>query len=78
VWDGGCGWRGSGSLDVGGFGIGNAAAFPWQAVAEVEYAFTARWSPVAGYRHLSVDRSVGGRDRNQVISGNLIGVRARV
>lgn len=77
VWDIGNGWRGAAFLDAGGFGIGSASELSWQAVAEVEYAFSDRWSALFGYRHLSIDRPANGRTRKLEISGPVIGVRAR-
>lgn len=70
-------WRGAVSLDAGGFGIGRASDFSWQATAEVEYAFSDRWSGLLGYRHLSIDRPAEGRARKLDLSGPVIGVRAR-
>ncbi len=77
VWAFGQGWRGAVSLDAGGFGIGSASDLSWQATAEVEYAFSDRWSALVGYRHLSIDRPANRRTRKLDISGPVIGVRAR-
>ena len=77
VWDIGDGWRGAIALDAGGFGIGNASDLSWQAVAELEYGFSDRWSVLFGYRHLSIDRPIDGREMKLELSGPLIGVRAR-
>ncbi len=70
-------WRGAVSFDAGGFGIGGASDLSWQAVAEVEYRFADTWSAVAGYRHLSIDRPLRGRDVDLEISGLILGVRTR-
>lgn len=68
-------WRAATSLDVGGFDLGDASDLSWQAVAEVEYRFADTWSAITGYRHLSIERPLGGRDVTLDISGPYIGVR---
>lgn len=77
VWNLGGGWRRTGSLDAGGFGIGSASVLSWQAVAEVEYAFSDRWSAIAGYRHLSVGPARRGAGPHAGDLRPVIGVRAR-
>jgi hypothetical protein len=42
--------------DVGGFGIGSASTFTWQAMGMVNYRLGERWTMHAGYRALSIDR----------------------
>jgi len=57
----GIGFRG----DIGGFGIGDAAQFSWQAAAEFAFRVSRRVAIVAGYRILEYDTIVGqGEDRN--------------
>lgn len=77
VFESGVGWRGAASVDAGGFSIGSASDLSWQATAEVEYAFSNRWSGLVGYRHLSIDRPTDGQTRKLTLSGPMIGVRAR-
>ena len=51
--------------DIGGFGIGDAARFSWQAAAEVGFRASRRVVVFAGYRVLAYDTIVGeGTDRN--------------
>lgn len=51
--------------DVGGFGIGNAAQFSWQASAEFGFRVSQRVTIVGGYRILEFDTIEGtGLDRN--------------
>ena len=53
--------------DIGGFGIGNAAQFTWQAEGTLGYRFTQRFSLLVGYRVLSFDTVEGsGFDKNGV------------
>ena len=53
--------------DIGGFGIGNAAQFTWQAEGTLGYRFTERFSLLVGYRVLSFDTVEGsGFDKNGV------------
>ena len=57
----GIGFRG----DIGGFGIGDAAQFSWQASAELAFRVSRRVAIVAGYRILEYDTVAGqGEDRN--------------
>jgi len=51
--------------DVGGFGIGNAAQFSWQATAEFGFRVSKRVTIFGGYRALDYDTIEGhGLDRN--------------
>lgn len=51
--------------DIGGFGIGGAAQFSWQASAELGFRVSKRIAVVAGYRILEYDTVAGrGEDRN--------------
>ena len=45
--------------DIGGFGIGNAAQFTWQATADVAFRLSPMFSVYAGYRALSHDTVEG-------------------
>ena len=51
--------------DVGGFGIGDAAEFSWQAAAEIGFRVSRRVMLFAGYRVLAYDMVTGeGTNRN--------------
>ena len=51
--------------DIGGFGIGDAAEFSWQAAAEIGFRVSRRVAIVAGYRVLAYDMVTGeGTNRN--------------
>ena len=51
--------------DIGGFGIGDAAQFSWQASAKLGFRVSKRVAILAGYRILEYDTAVGeGADRN--------------
>ena len=51
--------------DIGGFGIGDAAQFSWQASAKLGFRVSKRVAILAGYRILEYDTVVGeGADRN--------------
>ncbi len=51
--------------DIGGFGIGDAAEFSWQAAVEVGYRLSKRVVILGGYRWLDFDTITGeGEDRN--------------
>jgi hypothetical protein len=57
----GIGFRG----DIGGFGIGNAAQFSWQAAGQLGFRLSRRVAIIAGYRILEYDTIVGeGENRN--------------
>lgn len=57
----GIGFRG----DIGGFGIGDAAEFSWQAQLGLGYKLSQKISLIAGYRWLAFDTVTGeGEDRN--------------
>ena len=51
--------------DVGGFGIGDAAQFSWQAEVEFGYRVSKRVAIIGGYRVLKYDTVTGrGEERN--------------
>jgi hypothetical protein len=59
--------------DVGGFGLGNASDLSWQAYGGLGYRFNERWLMQVGYRHLSIEKDLGGRETNVDQSGLLVG-----
>ena len=66
-------WFFNAFADVGGFGIGDASDLSWQAYGGLGYRFNDRWSMQAGYRHLSIEKDLGGRDTTLDLSGLLVG-----
>jgi opacity protein-like surface antigen len=70
-------WFFNGFADVGGFGLGDASDLSWQVYAGVGYHFNDTWSIQGGYRYLSIDKDIDGRDTRLELYGPLIGVTAR-
>ena len=68
-------WYATAFVDVGGFGIDSDLT--WQVVGTVDYHISDRWSVRMGYRHMSTDRTSGGRDIKLDLSGPIIGATAR-
>jgi len=65
AWDMSYRWGIVFSGDIGGFGIGNAAQFSWQATAEFGFRVSRRVTIFGGYRALDYDTVTGeGTDRN--------------
>jgi opacity protein-like surface antigen len=68
--------------DVGGFGIGDAARFSWQAAGEVGFRVSRRTTIIGGYRILDYDTVEGdGQERNGTDlrqNGPIIGVGIRL
>jgi hypothetical protein len=66
-WDMSSRWNIGFRGDIGGFGIGDAAEFSWQAAAEVGFRVSRRVTIFAGYRVLDYDTVTGeGADRNGI------------
>lgn len=61
------------SGNIGGFGIGSASKFSWEALAFLNWHFGERWSFAVGYRGIGVDRSGGSTSTDIVIHGPLLG-----
>lgn len=61
--------------DVGGFD-GNSDS-SWQAVAILGYRFNDRWSVQGGWRQLSIEKEIEGRDTSLDLGGPLLGFTAR-
>ena len=63
--------------DVGGFGIGNASEFTWQAAAYLSWKVTRSFTVIGGYRAIGLDRAEGtGTDKNGldgVLHGPVLG-----
>lgn len=82
AWDMSYRWAFGFNGDIGGFGIGDAAQFSWQAEAEFGFRVSRRVTIFGGYRHLEYDTVTGeGTDRNGTDfrqSGPIIGAGIRL
>jgi hypothetical protein len=65
-------WFASAAFDVGGFGGSDDST--WQALATVGYAFDDRWSVLAGWRRMDVQKAIDGTDVEIEMSGPIIGI----
>jgi opacity protein-like surface antigen len=70
-------WFFDGFADIGGFGLGDASELSWQVFGGAGYRVNATWSVRAGYRYLSVDKEIDGRDTRLELYGPVVGVTAR-
>jgi opacity protein-like surface antigen len=70
-------WFVDGFADIGGFGVGDASDISWQVYAGVGYRLNEMWSLRGGYRYLSLDKDIGGRDTELELYGPVLGVTAR-
>jgi hypothetical protein len=61
------------SGNVGGFGIGSASKFTWEALVFLNWHFGEKWSLAVGYRGIGLDRSSSTMAADIVIHGPLIG-----
>lgn len=68
-------WHLTAMADFGGSGGGSDRT--WQAVATLGYQISDRWSVQGGWRHMSIDRDIGGRDVDIDLGGPLIGLTVR-
>jgi len=59
--------------DVGGFGIGSASQVTWQGIGLLGYRMSNRWTSLAGYRALGVNRD----GVNLVLHGPMLGMSYR-
>jgi hypothetical protein len=64
-------WFATPYADAGGFITDDSAT--WQAVGTVGYRFDARWAARFGYRDMSVEKEIDGRDVDVDLYGPLIG-----
>ena len=64
-------WSFTALADAGGSGDDTRT---WQALATVRYAFNERWTAVAGYRYMDIEKPVGGNDTEIELYGPAIGV----
>jgi opacity protein-like surface antigen len=70
-------WFVDGFADVGGFGFEDASDLSWQVYGGVGYRFDETWSLRGGYRYLSIEKEIGGRDTRLELYGPVVGVTAR-
>jgi hypothetical protein len=68
-------WYATAVADVGGFGIGSASDITWQAYAGLGYRFNETWSVQAGYRTMTIERDIDGRDVTLGLDGIMVGTR---
>ncbi|MRH22594.1 hypothetical protein GH815_16575 [Rhodovulum strictum] len=67
-------WSATAIADFGGSG---GSERTWQAIATLNYRINDRWSAHGGWRHLSIDKDMGGRDVEIDLGGPLLGLTAR-
>ena len=68
-------WFATALADVGGFGVGSDLT--WQAFASLGYQINERWSVQGGWRYVSIDKSIDGRDVEIDFNGPLLGFTVR-
>ena len=68
-------WFATAMADFGGSGGGSDRT--WQVVATLGYQISDRWSVQGGWRQLSIDREMGGRDVELELGGPVLGLTAR-
>jgi hypothetical protein len=68
-------WFATVFADVGGFRAGSDLT--WQIFGSLGYQIDERWSIQGGWRHVSIDKSIDGRDVEIDLSGPLLGFTVR-
>ncbi len=68
-------WFGTAYADIGGFGIEDSSELTWQVFAGVGYRINDSWSAIGGYRHLQIEREIGGADVTLELYGPVLGVQ---
>ena len=68
-------WFATALVDVGGFRVGSDLT--WLAFASFGYQIDERWSIQGGWRHVSIDKSIDGRDVEIDLNGPLLGFTVR-
>ncbi|MBU3029592.1 hypothetical protein [Paracoccus marinaquae] len=63
-------WFATAYGDIGGT---SGDTSTWQAFASIGYRFDERWSAQLGYRHMDIEREIGGIDADLGLSGPLVG-----
>ena len=60
--------------NVGGFGIGSASRFSWEALGLLTWRLGEHWTAAAGYRALGVDRRNGDLEIDLIMHGPVLGI----
>lgn len=60
--------------NVGGFGVGSASQWSWEAIALLTWRLGEHWSAAAGYRGLGVDRRNGELEIDAIMHGPILGI----
>lgn len=68
-------WFATAFADVGGFSA--ASDLTWQVLTILGYQFNERWSVEGGWRYVSIEKKIEGRDVETDFSGPLLGLTAR-
>lgn len=68
-------WFATALADLGGFGVGSDLT--WQLFASLGYQINDRWSVQGGWRYVSIDKPIDGRDVDLDFNGPLLGFTAR-
>ena len=68
-------WFATALADVGGFDAGSDLT--WQVLATLGYQFNARWSVQGGWRQLSIEKEMEGRDVELDLGGPALGFTVR-
>lgn len=68
-------WFATAVVDYGGFG--GQSDTSWQAIGTLGYQFNERWSVQGGWRHLAVEKEIGGIDTKFGLDGPILGVTLR-
>jgi hypothetical protein len=63
--------------DIGGFGIGSASTFVWEAWGILNYRLNDSWSLLGGYRAVGIDRDFGSAGFDGTLYGPTLGVQYR-
>ena len=69
------GWFATVFADVGGFRAGSDLT--WQIFGSLGYQIDERWSIQGGWRYVSIDKSIDGRDVEIDLNGPLLGFTVR-
>jgi hypothetical protein len=60
--------------NVGGFGIGSASQWSWEALAFLTWRLGEHWTAAAGYRGLAIDRRNGDIEGDLIMHGPALGI----
>lgn len=68
-------WFATTFADIGG--LGGGSDFTWQVFASLGYQFDERWSVQGGWRYVSIEKEIDGRDTTIILNGPLLGLTLR-